>query len=73
MLKCVDFKCVALRCFFQRKQIADFLNLYSKIFNSHFEFLILIEKYDCFVCLVCVVQRQRSEYFRINKEYYDNS
>ena len=36
MLKCVDFKCVVLRCFFQRKQIVDFLNHYSKIFNSHF-------------------------------------
>ena len=32
---------VGMRGFFQRKQIFDFLNLYSKIFNSHFEYLIL--------------------------------
>ena len=62
MLKRVDFKCFVLRCCFQRKQIVDFHNLYSKIFNSHFEFLIFIEKYDCVVCVVCVVQRQRSKF-----------
>ena len=41
MLKCVD-QHVILRCFFHRKQIIDFLNLYSLIFNSHFELLNLI-------------------------------
>ena len=39
----VEMRWFQIRCFFQRKQIVDFLNLHSKIFNSHFEFLIFIE------------------------------